>query len=93
MPRKLKVYGISSIRRECPKEENRHQQVRNIVAAPSMKEASRLLGMPYNHMRTMASETGNEEELALALSKPGTIFWKPLDYRHEDKWREVPCSK
>jgi hypothetical protein len=62
---KLKVWGINI--------DGKH---RCIVAAQSGKEAARLLDVTYSYLNGWGSVTGNEEELNLALDKPGTVFIK-----------------
>lgn len=65
----LKVYGITI----C--------NARHIVAASSQKEAAPLLDISARHLGLYGCPTGNEEEIAAALSKPRTVFHRlPNDY-------------
>lgn len=75
--RSLKVYGWIGYRRET-----KRGQSREIVAAKSMSEAARCAG--YGSARQMWNlcETGNALEIAIATSKPGTVFWCELDGSH-----------
>jgi hypothetical protein len=54
-----------------------------------------LLHTTTGHLRDYGCPTGNAEEIALAMSKPGVVFWRPLwaDYALANPlgaWREVP---
>jgi hypothetical protein len=61
-------------------------QRRVMVAAPSRKEAARLMGTTDRWLRDYGSETGNAEMIALATSKPGTLFaTETMNYPHEYK--------
>ena len=75
MPRELKVYGWRSFRMECPPAPNGSRQTREIIAAHSVAEVCRLTGV----RRSEVSETGNEEEVRVAMKDPGVVFWRPLD--------------
>lgn len=66
MTRPLKVYGMSAGR--C----------RRLVAAKSLAEAARAMGVGPHVLRKYGCETGNEAEIELALTEPGTPFWRPL---------------
>lgn len=84
--RTLKVYGWTGSRRAAYKlSGNRHPQTREIVAAHSWAEAERLYGGRI--ARDFASITGNVEETAQALARPGVVFWRPLDHRQQ--WQEA----
>lgn len=86
MPRQLKVYGWIGWRNECPPAANGNHQTREVVAARSMAEVGRIVG--ESPRRLDMSETGNQGELTVALSAPGTVFWHPLDERAVDReWR------
>lgn len=50
------------------------KQVRAIVSAKSLKRASELTGVKYNHMRGYWCETGNDIELKIATASPETVF-------------------
>jgi len=93
----LKVYGYIGSRGECPAAPNRGKQTREIVAAYSFAAATRAVlaqssGWSTYSLRQFMDETGNNEELEVAITKPGTVFWRPLDHHGEIKWlrfREV----
>jgi hypothetical protein len=74
----MKVYGWQSFRNEC---KGPHHQTREIVAARSKAEAARLAG--YKHPARMFNlcETGNEREIAVAMTRPGVVFWAPISSR------------
>jgi hypothetical protein len=79
--RKLKVYGAWRFRAG--------KQVRAIAAVNSQKEFAALLDTSLNFVRGYASETGNACELKIAFSKPGTMFWAPLnDAMRENSYQE-----
>lgn len=86
---RLKVYGI---RLRAPRSwpikpaENGDRQVRVVVAATSKGAAYGLIreagvgpGMSLTYYRTEACETGNDVELAAALSRPGVVFHATSD--------------
>lgn len=83
--KRLKVYGGGGMRPECPYAENRHGQTREIVAASSETAALRIL-KPFGVRKGYLCETGNPEEVALAMSEPGAVFWAPLGHSHK-RWR------
>lgn len=83
----MKVYAYTSWHRECPPAPNGSQQTRDIVAARSFAAAARAFGKSPSSLRPWCSETGNAEELSVALSKPGAVFWRPLDFHGEGGWR------
>ena len=74
---KLKVYGIGWM--------GRH---RRIVATTSKKKAAELIGTSLYHFNEYGCETGNEEEIKLAMSKPETVFERE-DWRAGAPWVEV----
>lgn len=82
---KLKVYGWTGINSSNPV----HRQSRNIIAATSIAEAMRLTGTKRSFYNWSGSETHSPEEIAQAMSKPGVMFWQPLNAR-DDNWTEVP---
>lgn len=91
---KLKVYGWTGMRPECPPTANGGKQTREVVAATSKKEAARLCDPERPWMRPRTSEideTGNEEEIRMTLAEPGVVFWCPLDssYRADPEWRRA----
>ncbi len=79
--RPLKVFSWQSFRAECPPAPNGNLQTREIIAARSKAEAVRIAGKKYPYELFNLGETGNHLELELALSKPGIIFWTPIDGR------------
>lgn len=92
--RKLKVYGWTGIRQECPPAANGSRQTREVVATTSKKEAARLVDPERSWMRPSLSEigeTGNAEEIEMAMAEPGVVFWCPLDasYRPDPEWRRA----
>ena len=92
MARKLKVYGWRGWRSECPPAPNGNRQTREVVATTSKTKARKLSGdlpVPLSEI----SETGNDEEIAQALSEPEVVFWHPLDEHFADrKWRSIPAA-
>lgn len=76
MPRPLKVYGLCR---------DGHNRV--IVAASTMKEAAALVQVSMYHFSRFACPTGNEEEIATALSKPRTPFYRNTT-DHRGPYRE-----
>ncbi len=77
----LKVFGWQSFRAECPPAPNGNLQTREIVAARSKAEVIRIADKKYTYELFNLGETGNSLELELALSKPGVIFWTPINDR------------
>lgn len=75
MTRKLKVFTV-----------NLDGRTYGLVAATSQQEAARLLSIPVSRLRTYGSETGNAEDCALALSRPGAVFVSPANFR--STWTE-----
>lgn len=72
---KVKVYGWHSMRQAC----TGGGQTREIVAAKSKAEAARCAGVRYPHELFNLTETGNSKEIETALSRPGVVFWRPVD--------------
>jgi hypothetical protein len=79
MTKQLKVYGWNGYRAECPSANNGSHQTREIVAAHSVAEVLRIAGISRREFEWNGDETGNTTETTLALTYPGTIFWKPLN--------------
>jgi hypothetical protein len=50
------------------------QQVRTIVAATSQAKAAEAVGATLSGFRDWWVESGNKDELAVALAKPGQVF-------------------
>jgi len=63
----MKVYGGTFF-------DWRGVQVRGVIAA-TRKEAAQKLGINQNHFNNYWAETSNNDELRIALDKPGTLFW------------------
>lgn len=85
-----KVYGYTGWRHDCPPARNGSRQTREIVAARSAAEAARLFGISPWRLRSYGCETGNADEIRVAMSKPGAVFWRPLNERTEfDGWAEA----
>ncbi len=80
--KKLKVFGWQGWRPECPSAPNGSKQTREVVAAKSKAEVARIAGKEYPGQLFNLGETGNSLELQLALSKPGVIFWTPINERN-----------
>ena len=70
--KKLKVYGWCGHRLECPEY---HKQTREIVAAPSMAAAARAAGKNNARQLWNCCETGNAQEIKVAMKEPGVVFW------------------
>lgn len=94
----MKVYGWIGNRRDCPENPNGNnsRQVRYIVAAQSWAAAHRAIPADQHeslgHMKRYGSVTGNEHEIAQAMTKPGTAFWIPLWQDHQllgRQWKEA----
>jgi hypothetical protein len=88
MARKLKVYGWTGYRLECPPAPNGNHQTREVVAAASMAAAARAAGERSPRQMDMC-ESGNDEDIAQAMSKPGVVFWRPLNKRDGSPWTEA----
>lgn len=81
MPRPLKVFGYTGYRQAARIENNMLGQTREIIAATTKAEAFRKSGLTKARFDCMVSETGNDEEVAIAMASPGTVFWQPHNYR------------
>lgn len=75
----LRVYGWQGYRIECPAAANGSHYTREICAAYSQAEVTRLAGVNRPSQLFNLCETGNAEERRLALAMPHSILWKPLD--------------
>jgi hypothetical protein len=64
--RKLKVFGGLT--------KANGRQVRTIVATISKKKAAELIGESIHEINVWWEETGNKTEVAVATSKPDTVF-------------------
>lgn len=76
--RRLKVYGWTGHRFECPPAPNGSHQTREIVAASSVAEVMRLSGRRRSGLFNIC-ETGNDEEIATAMAEPGVVFWRGIN--------------
>ncbi len=80
--KRLKVYGWTALIREPERSlvgiEAHRIQGRCIVAASSMAEVGRLLNRRPGSLFNLC-ETGNAQELTIALAKPRTFFAAKLD--------------
>lgn len=72
----LKVFGVNFDGRN-----------RRIVAAPSQAAAARLTGVSPHSFRQYGGETGNAEEIAVALQEPGVVWSRGFAMGGE--WRRV----
>jgi len=77
---KLKVYRWQSFRHECPAALNGSKQTEELVAARSMAEVKRRFRRVPGDLFNLG-ETGNKEQIAVAMAEPGVVFWKPIDGR------------
>lgn len=67
---RLKVWGITLANH------------RHIVATKTQSEAAAKLETSLHHFRQYAAQTGNAQELTLALGKPGTPFHRDINDHH-----------
>jgi hypothetical protein len=84
MTRQLKVYGWRNWR-HAP---TFHGQTREVMAAHSVAEVMRTAGITRATWNHGGSITANDEEVALAMSKPGTVFWQDMKNRG-GSWNEL----
>lgn len=75
MSRPLKVFGytIFLVGIEIQKLENK-RQARAIVACSTKKEAMKKFDISLYEANNHMSETTNEDEIKMAISKPGQVF-------------------
>lgn len=52
------------------------QQAQAIVSAYSIQEAARIADVTPYDIRTYWLETGNQEDIQLALQNPQTLIWR-----------------
>lgn len=76
--RKHKVYGWQGYRSECPPAPNGSQQTREICAATSMNKLCEILGCKKSELMNLG-ETGNEQEIRLAMKEPGVVLWRSIN--------------
>lgn len=72
----LKVFGVSFDGRN-----------RRVVAAPSQAAAARLTGMSPHSFRQYGGETGNAEEIAVAMREPGVVWSR--GYAIDSQWVRI----
>lgn len=65
------------------------RQPRCIVAAPSRAAAARALGVTSRWLAEYGSTTGNDAEIAVALSAPG-VPWCAVTDLHPPTFAEIP---
>jgi len=53
-----------------------------IVASYTKKRAAELCGVPISTFNAYGSETGNQHQCRIALSKPETVFTGKNDFKH-----------
>jgi hypothetical protein len=70
----IKVYGWQSFRPVVG-------QTREIVAAKSAAAAARASGHKHPCQMFNLSPTGNAQEIEIATSAPGVVFWRGLNDR------------
>lgn len=83
MASKLKVYGWTGY-----KISPGSRQSRNIIAATSVAEVLRLAGIKRSEWAWSGGVTANPEDVRQAMSRPGVMFWRPLDDR-DAAWNAV----
>jgi acetylornithine/succinyldiaminopimelate/putrescine aminotransferase len=82
--RELKVYGWRNWRHGT----TFHGQTREVMAARSVAEVLRTAGITRATWNHGGSITANVAEVALAMSKPGTVFWQSSKDRN-GPWTEL----
>lgn len=60
-----------------------HRQITALVATTSQKKAAELLGVGVSTLRNFGGETRNTQDCEIALTEPGTVFWRGLDDRSD----------
>lgn len=91
MTAKVKVFGTRLTVRDAAPAPNRSRQVRVVVATTSRQKAAAVMGISVGELRSYGSETGNRDEIAQAMTSPGTAFY--FDERGDKRWhplRQVP---
>ena len=69
----MKVWGglITNYKRASSET---HGQVKTIIAAANQREAAKIVGCSLYEFRGWWTETGNVQEIKIAMSKPGVMF-------------------
>ena len=80
----LKVYRWQGLRRGT----GRGVCTNEICAAHSKAELSRITGQSIAHLFNLG-ECINEKDIAVAMSKPGVVFWTPADGRAIREYQEA----
>ncbi len=73
---KMKVFGA-----------NLDGRYRGIVAATSQANAAALLGLSLHSFREYGCQTGNRDEIALAMQEPG-VAWR-ISYERGSHWQRM----
>ncbi len=68
----MKVWVMTSVIRGA--------NVRMVVAAPNQKVAAKAFWTSVYTLRQYASVTGNDGDIQIAMTDPGTVFVQDLDY-------------
>ena len=76
----MKVFAWEGFRDEAQPRPNGSRQTREVLAARSAAEAMRISGQSRHFFKEYVCETGNDEEVRVAMSKPGTVFWTELNH-------------
>lgn len=93
MARPLKVFGYTGHRKDALMALNSSGQTREVVATTTKAEAFRLSGLSRTEFDRKACETGNPEEVEVAMSAPGTVFWEPHNYpARTGEWVAAPTA-
>jgi hypothetical protein len=90
--RPTEVYGWLGWRLESSSSPNGGHQTRELLAASSVAEVLRRTGISRSVYELQGDTTGNAEEIALAMSRPGVNFWRPLDDTRPDAWHADESS-
>jgi hypothetical protein len=91
MPRALKIFGWTGHRREATMERNVHGQTKEIIAATTKAEAHRMSGIARSLFERTLHETADPEEVAQAMTAPGTVFWQPRNnMASTGEWFAIP---
>lgn len=84
----LKVYRWTNWRSDLPPAANGNRQSHEVMAAPSVAAVMRATGLSRHILAHSLGETGNDEDIATALSKPGTVFYRGINDR-DGEWRQA----
>lgn len=83
----VRVYGVISWREEAVAAPNGNHQARHIYCGRQSDFAEKI-GCSMRHLAVYGCKTGNAEEIALASSKPGVVFWRD-EHAPGKPWREL----